>query len=86
MMIRKSAELCELMAKLFTCPSSSAGLERVFSSFGLVHTKLRNKLANAKVEKLVKIYVHLRCEHEQNNDIDNIDYVSSLITQPIEIE
>ena len=42
-----------------TC-ASSASLERVFSSFGLVHTKLRNKLGIAKAQKLVYCYRMLR--------------------------
>ena len=46
---------CKLMARLLTCPSSSAGLERVFSSFGLVLTKLRNRLSNKHVENLVGV-------------------------------
>jgi hypothetical protein len=62
-------EFCEVMESIFVCPSSSAGLERVFSSFGLVHTKLRNRLANDRVAKLVKIYCTLRGE----DMIDNID-------------
>ena len=53
-------EFCNLMESIFVCPASSAGLERVFSSFGLVHTKLRNRLGNEKAAKLVKIYCALK--------------------------
>ena len=76
---------CELMAKLSTCPSSSAGLERVFSSFGLVHNKLRNRLSNAHVEKLVKVYVNLRWQNQGQENTDNIDYVH-LIEEALKIE
>ncbi|KAJ8889951.1 hypothetical protein PR048_009456 [Dryococelus australis] len=38
---------------------SSVGVERVFSTFGVVQSKLRNKLGNEKVAKLVFLYKHL---------------------------
>ena len=49
-----------LMNDLHTACASSASLERIFSSFGLVHTKLRNKLGIAKAQKLVYCYRMLR--------------------------
>lgn len=45
-----------LMESLQTIPCSSAGLERIFSSYSIIHTKLRNRLSNPRVEKLVKVY------------------------------
>ena len=75
-----------LMARLSVCPSSSAGLERVFSSFGLVHNKLRNRLTNARVEKLVKVYVNLREKNSKGEHTDNIEYVESLIEEALEVE
>ena len=36
--------LCQLAMKLLSVPSSSASLERVFSNFGVIQTKLRNRL------------------------------------------
>ena len=44
---------------------SSSGLERAFSSFSLVYTKLRNWLGNGRVMMLVRTYCHLR---DKNND------------------
>ena len=75
-----------LMARLSVCPSSSAGLERVFSSFGLVHTKLRNRLTNVKVAKLVKVYVNLRERNTNGELTDNLEYVESLIEEALEVE
>ena len=66
--VRKVSQLpdakkfCEVMESLAVCPASSAGLERVFSSFNLVHDKLRNRLGNSKVAKLVKVYGSFRNE------------------------
>jgi hypothetical protein len=42
--------------QLLTATGSSAGVERVFSSFGLVHSKLRNRLGIAKAGKLVFLF------------------------------
>jgi hypothetical protein len=64
-----SKKFCGVMESMFVCPSSSTGLERVFSSFRLEHTKLRNRLANDRVAKLVKIYCTLRAD----DMMDNID-------------
>ena len=47
---------CNFFANLLTCPSSSASIERLFSIFGLVWTKLRNRLGIEKATKLVKIH------------------------------
>ena len=46
-----------LYSSLLTAVSSSAGVERVFSTFGLVHSKLRNRrLGVDKASKLVFMY------------------------------
>jgi len=42
--------------QLLTATASSAGVERVFSSFGLVHSKLRNGLGVEKAGKLVFLF------------------------------
>lgn len=38
--------------------SSSAASERAWSIFGFVHTPLRNRLSNEKVEKIVFLYIN----------------------------
>lgn len=42
--------------QLLTAKASSASVERVFSSFGLVHSKLRNRLGTEKASKLVFLF------------------------------
>jgi hypothetical protein len=44
--------MIDLCCQLFSAVASKAGLERIFSSFGLVHSKLRNRLGNEKAAKL----------------------------------
>jgi hypothetical protein len=51
---------CSFMVSLHSCPSSSGSIERIFSSFGLVWSKMRNSLGTDRAEKLVKIYRHLK--------------------------
>ena len=46
----------QLYNSLLTAVASSAGVERVFSTFGVVHSKLRNRLGVAKASKLVFLY------------------------------
>jgi len=52
--------LADVMIHLLSSPASSASVERVFSSFGLVHTKLRNRLGVERAAKLVFCYRMLR--------------------------
>lgn len=42
--------------QLLTAQASSAGIERVFSTFGLVQSKLRNRLGTEKASKLVFLH------------------------------
>lgn len=48
--------LNKLAQTLFCLTPSSAASERNFSTFGFIHNKLRNRLNNDKVEKLVYIF------------------------------
>ena len=44
------ADTLQLIVSFLTAKDSSAGVERVFSSFGLVQSKLRNHLGNEKAK------------------------------------
>lgn len=46
----------DYVLRIFSCVASSAGLERLFSTFGFVHSKIRNKLGVEKASKLVTIF------------------------------
>ena len=54
------SEFGSLMRKIFTCPPSSAGIERLFSSAALVHTKIRKRLSTERVQKLIQAYRFLK--------------------------
>ena len=54
-----SMEFCQLMRGLQAAPTSSASLERIFSTFGHVWSKLSNKLNPQTADKLVKVYRYL---------------------------
>ena len=49
-------ELCE---QLHTAVASTAGIERNFSSFGLIQSELRNRLGNQKASKLVFMFKYM---------------------------
>ena len=59
-------EFIHLMVKLHSIPCSSASIERIFSNFSYIHSKLRNRLGVQKAAKLVFCYRMLR----GHNDLD----------------
>ena len=59
----------QFMRKLANCPSSSASVERIFSTCGLVWSKLRNRLGIEKAKKLVKCHRFLK----QNQNVLSIE-------------
>ena len=48
--------ILSLVDQLHTARASSAGIERIFSTFGFVHSKICNRLGTTKVGKLVFLY------------------------------
>ena len=54
-----SSDVINKICSLQTAVASSASIERVFSCFGLVHSKLRNRLGVEKAGKLVFIHKNL---------------------------
>jgi len=55
--------------QLFSATATTAGLERIFSSYGLVHSKLRNKLGNKKAAKLTFLFKHLNQPEDKQDKI-----------------
>lgn len=64
--VRKLADIAKLLGIL---PASSAAIERIFSRFSLVQTKIRNRLSIEKAAKLVLCYQNLR-QTVSNDDED----------------
>ena len=62
-----TAEVVNFICQLQTAVASSASIERIFSRFGLVHSKLRNQLGIAKAGKLVFLHKVF------NENLENID-------------
>ena len=50
---------------------SSTGMERYFSSTGLINSKLRNRLHNDKVAKVVKFYRFFSSKNMQGDTDSN---------------
>ena len=63
-----SRPLSYIASDLLSLPASSAVCERVFSTFGNVHTRKRNRLSNATVEKLVFISQNLKFVEEGEDE------------------
>ena len=49
---------CQFISCLHCCPASSGSIERVFSTFGLLWSSMRNALGSDRVQKLVTVYRH----------------------------
>ena len=60
-------EFIDFVCGLISAPASSASLERYFSTFGMVHSKLRNRLGVATAEKLAMCYRLLK-GNQKNED------------------
>ena len=48
--------ILSFVEQLHTARASTAGIERIFSTFGFVHSKIRNRLQTDKAAKLVFMY------------------------------
>ena len=53
-------DFSQFMVNLHSCPSSSAGIERWFSTIGFIWSKTRNRLGAEKAKKLATCYRALR--------------------------
>ena len=53
---RVGDKVMNTVAQTLGASASSAGVERIFSTFGFIHSKIRNRLGTEKAGKLVFIY------------------------------
>ena len=63
---KESPPLISTALKLLHLPSSSTAIERIFSNFGLVQSKVRNQLGLEKAAKLMTCYGQLHGNAELN--------------------
>ncbi|XP_073503756.1 uncharacterized protein [Phyllobates terribilis] len=70
---RLDLETVQVMISLLTAVASSAGVERIFSSFGLIHSKLRNRLGPNKAGKLVFLFQIMNRNKEEEDDDEDDD-------------
>lgn len=68
---RVDVKFCEFSLHLQKCVASSASIERIFSNFGLVQTKIRNRLGIEKASKLVASRRMLNLIAQQREDMDD---------------
>jgi len=53
-------ELSKIASKILNLPSTTAAVERFFSTYGIIHTAKRNKLSNERAAKLVFISQNIK--------------------------
>ena len=56
-------KIMNTVAQTLGASASSAGVERIFSTFGFIHSKIRNRLGTEKAGKLVFIYKLLNASY-----------------------
>ena len=61
-------EISNLALKLLMIPASSAQIERVFSTWGLIHTPIRNRLTFERSKKLMHVYYALKIQEKKQAD------------------
>lgn len=66
-------EFLSLCEQLLSATAATASLERMFSSFGLIQSKLRNRLGNEKAGKLTFLFKYKNQTDKSKND--NIDWI-----------
>ena len=68
-----SVDILNTIKIFLTGSATSASVERIFSKFGLVHSKLRNKLGVDKASKLVFLYKTLneKTDFSENSEYSN---------------
>lgn len=66
----ESKELSDIALKIITIPAGTAKLEILFSNWGYIHNKTRNRLSKERSEKLSYIYY---CNKVNNYESLNVD-------------
>ena len=51
-----NSDYVSVALQLLSAPALSASIERIFSNFSHIHTKIKNRLGNLKTSKLVFCY------------------------------
>lgn len=74
----KYPELAKVALRIYSIPSSSATSERAWSTYGLVHSKTRNRLKPETQNMLVFVYINSaildkKDTHDYGNDEDFFD-------------
>ncbi|VVA40908.1 PREDICTED: LOW QUALITY PROTEIN, partial [Prunus dulcis] len=64
----------KLAIKVLSQTTSSSACERNWSTFALIHTKQRNRLAHSRLEKLVYCYYNMKLQiRDKEAKIDHVD-------------
>jgi len=86
---RRYPLLSTIARQVLSIPSTSAASERNWSSFGFIHSKLRNRLGDDKVEKCVYLYWNMKILKQirkkgnifGNTDLEEIDNNNEIVRE-----
>jgi hypothetical protein len=83
-------ELQKIAIRIVSQCCSSSGFERDWSTFALVHTKLRNRLGYEKLDRLVYVHYNLKLliqqfelENPQEKEIDPYSMMMNVVFMKI---
>ncbi|XP_077262588.1 uncharacterized protein LOC143897656 [Temnothorax americanus] len=71
--LEEKEKFLDLCNQLLTSVAATAGLERFFSNFGIIQSKLRNRLGNEKASKLVFMFKYLNQDTRKKKA--NLDWI-----------
>ena len=67
--------LSDIAIRILSIPATSAASERNWSTFGFIHSKLRNRLHEKRVEKIVYLFWNLRILRALDKPITLDDWI-----------
>lgn len=76
------SDLASLATRLFSVTTNSAGCERLFSTMGIIHNKLRNRLHSTKVAEIAKVKQYLRFQQRLIGELPVRQRPSSTLRVP----
>ena len=73
--------LSDVAIRVLSIPATSAASERNWSTFGFIHSKLRNKLHEKRVEKIVYMFWNLRILHSLERPLTIEGWVEKVLNK-----
>ena len=82
-MKRRYPILSDVAIRVLSTPATSAASERNWSTFGFIYSKLRNRLHEKRVEKIVYLFWNLRILRSIDRQITLDGWVEKLLQKRV---